>query len=109
MRGVHCLRVDLESCADKKEFLIRVSNALQFPEWFGNNWDALYDCLNDLSWWPAEGYLLVLENADEFLRHSPEAFAIAQSILSDAAAAWQQRGIEMRVLIDAEPAPNDGA
>lgn len=39
------------------------SDALLFPGWFGWNWDALSDCLRDLNWLPADGYLIVVENA----------------------------------------------
>ena len=30
--------------------LQRIASALGFPSWFGGNWDALFDCLADLSW-----------------------------------------------------------
>lgn len=34
----------------KAELLERVALALSFPDYFGRNWDALIDCLSDLSW-----------------------------------------------------------
>ena len=37
------------------------AKALQFPDWFGHNWDALEDCLTDLSWRQADGYVVLLE------------------------------------------------
>ena len=40
-----------------------VSAAMQFPEYFGSNWDALDECLGDMDWLPSEGYLLVLRDA----------------------------------------------
>lgn len=41
------------------------SRALAFPQWFGRNWDALEDCLTDLSWRQASGYVLLLEGFAE--------------------------------------------
>ncbi|MDA8523438.1 barstar family protein [Acidovorax sp. NCPPB 4044] len=34
----------------KSELLTALAKAIRFPEYFGENWDALEDCLRDLSW-----------------------------------------------------------
>ena len=41
----------------------RIAQALEFPQWFGGNWDALEDCLTDLSWSKAAGHVLLFEGA----------------------------------------------
>src|SRR5713226_2851173 len=41
--------------------------ALQIPGYFGENWPAFDECLNDLSWLPAEAYVLILTQAEELL------------------------------------------
>ncbi len=33
-----------------QDLLKNLSNSLNFPDYFGMNWDALYDCLRDFSW-----------------------------------------------------------
>ncbi|MEM7205998.1 MAG: barstar family protein [Planctomycetota bacterium] len=43
----------------KTELLAALAGALSFPEYFGDNWDALSDCMTDLSWLPAKRVLLV--------------------------------------------------
>ena len=51
---VHRLREDgslvrvVPAGADKDESLERFGDALRFPDWYGNNYDALFDCL--LTW-----------------------------------------------------------
>jgi RNAse (barnase) inhibitor barstar len=99
--GLDCARIDLEGCWEKGDVLARIASALQFPAWFGQNWDALFDCLTDLSWRPARGYVLVLEHAGELRDSSPEVYDTALGILGEAAAAWQVRGVPLRVLVSA--------
>jgi hypothetical protein len=44
-----------------------VGAALQFPDYFGENWAALEECLNDLSWLPAEGHVLLIVQPEAVL------------------------------------------
>jgi RNAse (barnase) inhibitor barstar len=97
--GFDCTRIDLAGCSDKAEFLARIAAALGFPAWFGHNWDAFFDCLTDLSWRPALGYVLILEHARELQATEPEVFDTALAILGDAAAVWQARGAPVRAFV----------
>ena len=99
-RGYSCAQADLTGCHDRDAFLGRVAEALEFPDWFGRNWDAFFDCLTDLSWLPSGGHVLVLLNAADMRRHAPEALDTAVSIARDAAAIWANRGSILRVLVD---------
>ena len=99
--GLEAVRIDLAGCRDKGEFLARVAAALEFPDWFGGNWDAYFDCLVDLGWRPARGYVLVFENATAMRESAPEALDTSVAILDDAARAWAERGVPFVALVDA--------
>ena len=45
--------------------------AFQFPPSFGDNWDALRDCLCDLSWLAADECLIVVTQARQLLAREP--------------------------------------
>ena len=79
------LRVDLADCPDKGELMKRFAAAGGFPTWFGGNWDALADALGDLSWRPAEGYLLLVEHAGDWRAANGEDFDMLLDILNEAA------------------------
>lgn len=76
-------RVSLQGAHSKKAVLSRLAQALEFPRWFGGNWDALADCLKDLSWREAEGYVLVLTG-----QAPPELI----DVLADSAEFWKAEG-----------------
>ncbi len=46
--------------------------ALQFPPYFGDNWDALHDCLTDLAWLRADVVVLCFTEASQLLIHATE-------------------------------------
>jgi len=63
--------------------------AFQFPDYFGENWDALDDCMTDLDWLPAAGYVLFVSNAVEVLSEEPEKqFETFVSVLSGTCEQW---------------------
>lgn len=66
-----------------------LSTKLSFPRYFGENFNALDECLNDLDWLSADGYLLVIKNSDFLLKdESDEILEGFLSILSHAGEEW---------------------
>jgi hypothetical protein len=67
---------NLADAHGKGEMLAELAHAIDAPDWFGHNWDALVDALGDLSWRSAAGYVLLLrgeEASDEMLKEILEA------------------------------------
>jgi len=69
----------------EKNIFESFSEALQFPEWFGGNWDALEDCLGDLSWREAKGHVLVIEKQENLSRDD---FGVLVDVLASSAQYW---------------------
>lgn len=73
---------------DKKEDLFfELKEKLLFPDYFGNNWDALYDCLCDLNWINASKIILFHK---EIPRIDDKLLAIYLNILNDAVKLWEK-------------------
>lgn len=89
--GLKLVRVDLRGVHDKPGLLDAIATALEFPDWFGGNWDALEDCLSDLSWNKARGYVVLLEHSKELARRAPREFATAIEVFESVAEYWDEQ------------------
>ena len=72
-----------DSTQSKVELLRRIARELSFPDYFGENWDALIDCLSDLSW--SQAAEAVIDHAN-LPRLSPGDLRLYLESLIDAAA-----------------------
>jgi RNAse (barnase) inhibitor barstar len=90
--GLSVARIDIGHAHHKQEFLERVAESLAFPQHFGRNWDALKDCLTDLSWLEAKGYVLVFEKSRHFGAGHRHEFEEAVEVLRAAAETWKTDG-----------------
>jgi RNAse (barnase) inhibitor barstar len=63
----------------KDSLMDALAAVLSFPDYFGRNWDALEECIRDLSWLPPGP--VVLEHEDLPLRHDERALATYLAIL----------------------------
>ena len=93
-------RVDLAGARDKNGLLAAIGRDMAFPEWYGHNWDALSDCLTDLGWRPAEGYLVLLEHVDRLHARAESDLVAALNIFAEAAGVWREHGIAFWCLVD---------
>ncbi|UNO38965.1 barstar family protein [Streptomyces sp. MST-110588] len=92
--------LDLEGVADKAEFMDRCARSLRLPAWFGRNWDALADCLTDLSWCPAaRGRLLVMSDWQGYAAAEPDEWGVAEGVVADAVAYWRDTDTGLTVLM----------
>lgn len=82
--GLRVARIDLAACHDKPDLLKALAAALEFPDSFGHNWDALADCLCDLDWLPAPGHVLLFESHDDYARRRADDLRMLIGILADA-------------------------
>lgn len=57
------------------KLLATLGRAFAFPDYYGQNYNALDECLRDLSWLPAPGYVLRVRDADSLWRQSPRVAA----------------------------------
>jgi Barstar (barnase inhibitor) len=71
----------------KEQLLKNIAAALQFPGWFGQNWDALEDSLTDLSWLGAGGHVLLFENP-----RPGDDLGVLMDVLRSSAEWWAGRG-----------------
>lgn len=76
----------------------KIAQALDFPEWFGGNWDALEDSLGDLSWREGSGHVLVFRS-----HPAGDELGVLIDILRSTAEYWAQRRKPFfAVLVDPE-------
>jgi RNAse (barnase) inhibitor barstar len=105
LKGVRLFRIDGRSTHDKKRFLAAAARAMDFPRWFGANWDAFADCVSDLEWAPADAYLVLLGDMQGFAARAPRDFHTALEVLEAAAQFWNEKGVPFHVLVAAETDP----
>lgn len=103
--GFAFFHIDGKNISRKEQFLNHTATALHFPEHFGHNWDALEECLTDLEWVDAEGYVIYYEHIDGLLTAHPDQFETLVEILRDAVVSWKEDDTAMVVLLSGAKAP----
>jgi len=57
-KEIYSVLLNGEKMKEKDSLLKEFSAQLHFPDYFGENWDAFDECINDLSWINAKAYVI---------------------------------------------------
>lgn len=86
-------------CVNIQDMFRELKQALRLPDYFGGNWDALDEMLNDLSWMDISREVkLVILDADQILKQDDENFKKMLDIFKHAANEWKNKGILFKVI-----------
>jgi RNAse (barnase) inhibitor barstar len=97
--------IEGKNIARKEQLLNHVATALRFPGYFGENWDALEECLTDMEWVDAPGYMIYFDHIDGLLTAHPDQFETFVEICRDAVRSWKEDGTPMVVLLSGAKVP----
>jgi len=78
-------------CETKAALLEHFAERLKFPNYFGHNWDAFDECIRELEWLPAPGYVIVVLEADKLLSRDRDDLHIFIAIMNAAGEEWSPR------------------
>ena len=98
-RGFTVFRLDGHHIFDKATFLREAAVSMHFPMYFGDNWDSFEECIRDLGWKPANGYVLLCDRFRSFAEGDPPQWETATGILRSAVDYWSRERIPFYVLL----------
>ncbi|PSB29039.1 barstar family protein [Stenomitos frigidus] len=90
--------LDGKTITNKAGFLDAIADAMAFPRYFGQNWDALEDCLTDLDWLNGDRFILLYEEPEAFAQGEPSEWLVALDILRSAVDYWRAKNRPLSVL-----------
>jgi RNAse (barnase) inhibitor barstar len=97
--GTKVFYLDGKKINTKETFLKQAAEAMEFPAYFGANWDAFDECITDLTWCPAQRYVILYDHADIFAQAEPTQYQIALDILNSAKEYWEANHIPLQFLV----------
>ena len=97
-QGIQVFYLDGSNINDKKSFLNKTAEVMQFPNYFGHNWDAFDECITDLEWLPAKRYVVIYNKPNLFAEANPLDWQIAYDTLQSAVEYWQSTSTPMDIL-----------
>lgn len=92
--------IDLGRCTTTAGILRKLGSSLALPDWFGNNFDALFDCLSDPEWQDAAPVILRLSGLRRFQFRQPSDCATLIEVLGAAAEARTADGASLAIVVD---------
>ncbi|MBK8916871.1 MAG: barstar family protein [Betaproteobacteria bacterium] len=95
-------RADLKGLRASRECLVALGKSLDFPPWYGANFDALADCLGDPDWQPVGAQMLLITGAESWRRAHPHDFSTFLEVLAGAADERRSAGQPFWILVDAD-------
>lgn len=104
-RGYWFVDFDCRAANDKTGLMAQAAQAFALPPHFGHNWDALTDCIMDLSWSQALRWVVLVHGLERLHALDPDSYMTILDILAEAGGYWADQERPFIVLLTQDCGP----
>ena len=87
-------------CQTDEAFFYEVSASFQFPPYFGENWNAFDDCIQDLDWLSFSKIFIVIDDFSLAYKNDDEGRNLLLRHLKYMIDYWSQNKVDVKVLLN---------
>lgn len=80
-------------------FFRLLADELKFPSYFGGGWNALVDCLEDMSWMSEKHLLITISGFEDFAHSQPSDFRELLEVFDSVTSFWREKMLDRRIYI----------
>jgi hypothetical protein len=98
-KGTKVYVLDGDRIVDSPSLFQEFATVMQFPEYFGHNWDALKDCLTELDGHEVDRYIMTIDRLDRFITSDPSQWTNFLDVCKSVVEYWQDTETPVYILL----------
>jgi Barstar (barnase inhibitor) len=98
-KGTKVYVLDGDRIIDGTSLFQEFATVMQFPEYFGHNWDALKDCLTELDGHEVDRYIITIDKLDRFITNDPSQWTSFLDVCKSVVEYWQDTETPVYILL----------
>ena len=96
--GIKFFKIEGSLINDADDLFRKISETMSFPDYFGMNWDALTDCLKDMEWLEAKGYVLIINDSENLWKKCYGICGMLAMIWQFCAEEWSKENVPFHLI-----------
>jgi RNAse (barnase) inhibitor barstar len=97
--GTKVFEIDGDRIVDSTSLFQEFATVMQFPEYFGHNWDALKDCLTELDGYEVDRYIIAIDKLDRFITNDLSQWTNFLDVCKSVVEYWQDTETPVYILL----------
>jgi RNAse (barnase) inhibitor barstar len=98
-KGTKVFAFDGDRIVDSTSLFQEFATVMQFPEYFGHNWDALNDCLTELDGHEVDRYIITIDKLDCFISKDLSQWTNFLDVCKSVVEYWQDTETPVYILL----------
>jgi len=99
-KGTYVSYIRGTRCNDEESFFREISASFQFPNYFGENWNALDDCICDLEWLCFNKIMIVIDDYNMAFEGDKQLQQLLERHLESMVAYWDEQSVPVEVWLN---------